>query len=43
MDFAYTQKVEDLRGRLLEFMESHVYPAEGVYTEQMAASGDPHH
>ena len=42
MDFAYTQKVEDLRGRLLEFMESHVYPAEGVYTEQMAASGDPH-
>ena len=43
MDFAYTQKVEDLRGQLLEFMESHVYPAESVYSTQMAASGNPHH
>ena len=43
MDFAYTQKVEDLRGRLLEFMESHVYPAESVYSKQMADSGNPHH
>ena len=43
MDFAYTQKVEDLRGRLLQFMESHVYPAESVYSKQMADSGNPHH
>ncbi|MEE8489689.1 MAG: acyl-CoA dehydrogenase family protein [Acidimicrobiia bacterium] len=43
MDFAYTQKVEDLRGRLLEFMESHVYPAESVYSKQMADSANPHH
>lgn len=43
MDFAYTQKVEDLRGQLLEFMESHVYPAESVYSTQMADSGNPHH
>ena len=43
MDFAYTQKVEDLRGQLLEFMESHVYPAESVYSKQMADSGNPHH
>jgi len=24
-------------------MESHIYPAEAVYEEQMAAAGDPHH
>jgi acyl-CoA dehydrogenase len=28
---------------LLEFMQSHVYPAEPVYEEQMRAAGDPHH
>ncbi|WP_211281112.1 acyl-CoA dehydrogenase family protein, partial [Rhodococcus opacus] len=27
---------------LLEFMDSHVYPAEAVYEEQMRESGDPH-
>lgn len=43
MDFAHSVKVEELRGRLLDFMESHVYPAEPVYREQMAAAGDPHH
>ncbi|HIE21124.1 MAG TPA: acyl-CoA dehydrogenase, partial [Acidimicrobiia bacterium] len=43
MDFAYTPRVEELRRRLLDFMESHVYPAEAVYSEQMAAAGDPHH
>ena len=43
MDFAYSNKVEDLRGRLTEFMESHVYPAESVYRAQMERAGDPHH
>jgi len=43
MDFAYSQRVEDLRGQLLEFMESHVYPAEPVFRQQMVESGDPHH
>lgn len=43
MDFAYSPKVEDYRGRLLEFMDSHVYPAEEVYERQMAEAGDPHH
>lgn len=43
MDFAYSPKVEDLRGQLLEFMDTHVYPAEGIYEKQMAAAGDPHH
>src|SRR5690606_4593233 len=43
MDFAYSARVEELRGRLLEFMDEHVYPAEPVYREQMKTAGDPHH
>ncbi|HEU4318734.1 MAG TPA: acyl-CoA dehydrogenase family protein [Acidimicrobiia bacterium] len=43
MDFAYSPKVEDYRSRLLDFMDSHVYPAEETYRAQMEASGDPHH
>lgn len=42
MDFAFTPRVEELRERLLAFMESHVYPAESVYAEQVRGSGDPH-
>jgi acyl-CoA dehydrogenase len=43
MDFSYSDRVEELRGRLLEFMDSHVYPAEPVYRQQMEVAGDPHH
>lgn len=43
MDFSYTERVEDYRGRLLEFMDDQVYPAEPVYHRQMEESGDPHH
>ncbi|MFP3882378.1 MAG: acyl-CoA dehydrogenase family protein [Actinomycetota bacterium] len=43
MDFSYSEKVEDYRGRLLEFMDSHVYPAEPVYRQQMEEADDPHH
>jgi acyl-CoA dehydrogenase len=43
MDFAYSGRVEKLRTQLLEFMESHVYPAESVYSKQMADSANPHH
>lgn len=43
MDFGYSPVAADLRERLLEFMDERVYPAEAVYAEQMAASGDPHH
>ncbi|MEX0864311.1 MAG: acyl-CoA dehydrogenase family protein [Acidimicrobiia bacterium] len=43
MDFAFSDRVEDLRGRLLGFMDDHVYPAEPIYRDQMTASGDPHH
>ena len=40
MDFAFSDKAEEYRGRVLEFMDSHVYPAEPVYHQQMAAAGD---
>ena len=43
MDFAFSDRVEDLRGLLLGFMDDHVYPAEPIYRDQMTASGDPHH
>ncbi|MCU1453367.1 MAG: acyl-CoA dehydrogenase domain protein, partial [Acidimicrobiales bacterium] len=42
MDFALSPQAQTLQATLLDFMDSHVYPAEPVYKEQMAASGDPH-
>ncbi|GAA1461325.1 acyl-CoA dehydrogenase family protein [Williamsia maris] len=42
MDFGYSERCEELRTRLLAFMDSHIYPAEAVYTQQMRESGDPH-
>jgi acyl-CoA dehydrogenase len=42
MDFALTPRVEDLRTRLLAFMDQYVYPAEKVAAEQVRASGDEH-
>jgi acyl-CoA dehydrogenase len=36
MDFAYDARTEELRERLLSFMDSHVYPAEKVFAEQVA-------
>jgi acyl-CoA dehydrogenase len=43
MDFALSPRAETLREELLDFMDSHVYPAEPVHAEQIEASGDPHH
>jgi len=43
MDFSHSERVEDYQERLLEFMDSHIYPAEVVYAQQMEESGDPHH
>jgi len=42
MDFAFDQQTEDLRGRLLDFMDSHVYPAEPAFAEiaQDGAAGE---
>ncbi len=43
MDFELTDRCKEYQERLLAFMDEHVYPAEPVYEQQMAASGDPHH
>lgn len=45
MDFALSPTAARLEQELLEFMDSHVYPAEPVLAEQSteaAAAGDPH-
>ncbi|MEU3946906.1 acyl-CoA dehydrogenase family protein [Streptomyces sp. NPDC029526] len=41
MDFAFDARTEELRGKLLAFMDEHVYPAERVADEQRAASASP--
>src|SRR5919204_3876983 len=41
MDFALDTRTEELRQRLLEFMDSHVYPAEPVLDAQLAEADDP--
>ncbi|WP_033294024.1 acyl-CoA dehydrogenase family protein [Amycolatopsis jejuensis] len=41
MDFAFDARTEELRGQLLEFMDSHIYPAEAVFHEQVAERADP--
>jgi acyl-CoA dehydrogenase len=43
MDFSFGDRVDEYRGRLLDFMGSHVYPAEPIFRQQMEESGDPHH
>ena len=43
MEFAYTDRCNDYRERLLAFMDECIYPNEAVYEEQLTASGDPHH
>ncbi|MFI0981598.1 acyl-CoA dehydrogenase family protein [Streptomyces sp. NPDC021093] len=41
MDFAYDARTEELRGRLLAFMDAYVYPAEAVAHEQRARLASP--
>ncbi|MYS10278.1 acyl-CoA dehydrogenase [Streptomyces sp. SID6041] len=41
MDFAYDARTEELRARLLAFMDGHVYPAEAVAEEQRARLASP--
>ena len=46
MDFGYDARTEELRDKLLAFMESHVYPAEQTFARQVAeaeAAGDIWH
>jgi acyl-CoA dehydrogenase len=40
--FEMSDRTKKYQTDLLEFMESHVYPAEPVYDQQMRESGDPH-
>jgi acyl-CoA dehydrogenase len=40
MDFAHDARTEELRTELLDFMDTHVYPAEPVFHEQLAALED---
>ncbi|MET0199743.1 MULTISPECIES: acyl-CoA dehydrogenase family protein [unclassified Rhodococcus (in: high G+C Gram-positive bacteria)] len=40
--FETTERGRKYQQDLLEFMDSHVYPAESVYDEQMRELGDPH-
>ena len=42
MNLEPSDRGKELRDQLLEFMDSHVYPAAPVYREQMAAAGEPH-
>ena len=42
MDFSFSPRAMELKERLEAFMEERVYPAEGVYREQMDEAGDPH-
>ncbi|MFT7839149.1 acyl-CoA dehydrogenase family protein [Saccharothrix sp. BKS2] len=41
MDFAYDATTEQLRERLLRFMDEHVYPAEPVAQRQLVEAADP--
>jgi len=37
MDFEFSPKVQDLRERLLSFMDAHVYPNEALFAQQVEA------
>jgi acyl-CoA dehydrogenase len=41
VDFSLTPRAQDLKERLLAFMDERIYPAEEVYEEQMQEAGDP--
>jgi len=43
MDFAYSEKVNELRARMNDFMDRYIHPNERAYHEQIAASGNPFH
>jgi acyl-CoA dehydrogenase len=42
MDFELSDRCNDLRERLLAFMDEHIYPNESVYEDQLRESGRPH-
>lgn len=40
--FDISERAQQYQSDLLEFMDSHMYPSEVVYDEQMREAGDPH-
>jgi acyl-CoA dehydrogenase len=40
--FEMSDRTKKYQADLLEFMESHIYPAEPIYEQQMREAGDPH-
>lgn len=42
MDFAYSERCEEYRSRLLEFMDADVYRAEPLNEQQLHEDGNPH-
>mgnify|MGYP002336218451 CR=1 FL=1 len=42
MDFEPSDRTRDFAEKLTAFMDERVYPAEGVYEQQLAELGDPH-
>ena len=43
MDFAFSEKVNQLRQQLSDFMDSYIYPNEATVRDQIAAAGNPFH
>jgi acyl-CoA dehydrogenase len=43
VDFAYSEKVNELRARMNDFMDRYIHPNERTYREQIEASGNPFH
>jgi acyl-CoA dehydrogenase len=41
MDFSFDERTAELHEKLTDFMAEHVYPAEAVFEEQLAAHSDP--
>ncbi|MFL5824370.1 MAG: acyl-CoA dehydrogenase family protein [Solirubrobacteraceae bacterium] len=42
MEFEFSDRCQELRERLLSFMDEHVLPSEATYHEQLVDSGNPH-
>jgi acyl-CoA dehydrogenase len=42
VDFAYSRRTEELRVRLLDFMDRYIYPNEPVYEAQLEAAANRH-
>ncbi|GIJ69586.1 acyl-CoA dehydrogenase family protein [Virgisporangium ochraceum] len=41
MDFSFDERTAELHEKLTDFMAEHIYPAEPVFDEQVAAQSDP--